>query len=91
MKNLNHLRIEAGYSIADLARMMDVKTEIVCRWLCGSNYPDPAQIDRLAHIFDIAPQSLIASPSKPPRRSDKLRGKISNVGDTLHRKRARSL
>lgn len=96
MKNLNHLRIEAGYSIADLARMLAVDERTACRWLCGREYPGPDEIGQLAAIFSVEPESLIPGPSKQPGRSDKLRVKISSAGgrllhnDGLSRKRART-
>ncbi|MBA2452285.1 MAG: helix-turn-helix transcriptional regulator [Chloroflexia bacterium] len=83
MKNLNHLRIEADYSIADLARMMAVDEQTACRWLCGRAFPNPEEIQRLAAIFSIDPQSLVPDPAKQPGRSDKLRFKFSTAGGRL--------
>ena len=96
MKNLNHLRIEAGYSIAGLARMMAVDEQMACRWLSGRDYPNSDEIERLAAIFSIDPQSLVSGPVKQPGRSDKLRVKLSTTGDRLrqgnglNRKRVRT-
>jgi transcriptional regulator with XRE-family HTH domain len=81
MKNLNHLRIEAGYSIADLARMMAVDERTACRWLCGHDSPNLDEIERLAAIFSIDPQSLVPDPAKHSGRSDKLRVKLSTASD----------
>lgn len=83
MMNLNHLRIEAGYSIADLARMMAVNEQTACRWLCGRDYPNPDEIEQLAAIFSVDPQSLVPGPAKQPGRSDKLRVKLSTAGERL--------
>lgn len=96
MKMLNHLRIEAGYSITELAQMMGVENDVACRWLCGSAYPTPDETERLAAIFEVEPHSLQPLPSKEAGRSDKLRGKISTAGDrirsgeAIHRRRVRS-
>lgn len=96
MMNLNHLRIEAGYSISELARMMAVDDRTACRWLSGRDCPSPDEIVQLAAIFSVDPASLAPSPAKQPGRTDKLRVKMSTAGerfrgnDGLPRRRART-
>ncbi len=94
-KILNHLRIDAGYSIADVARMMHVDEHTACGWLCGRAYPTADERARLAAIFSVDPDLLLPGGDAASRRNDKLRTRIYTAGgrmfhlDQITRRRAR--
>ena len=77
MKNLNHLRIDAGCSIAELARMMHVDERTVCLWLSGHDEPDPDERQRLAAILQVDPETLSEDSIPNRSRRENLRGKFA--------------
>lgn len=82
MKHLNTLRIDAGYSIDDIARLTGVDAVTACQWLCGNACPGHQHLDRLADILGVEVEEIDEPPSEeaPPRRIDRLREKLVAVG-----------
>jgi transcriptional regulator with XRE-family HTH domain len=58
MKHLNALRMEAGYSILDVARLLNVDDVTACRWLSGVAEPDDNQKQQLAELLEVHPADL---------------------------------
>lgn len=75
MRRLNQLRLDAGYSIADVARLMQVDENVVCGWLSGKEVPPPEQRQELARILRVSPDALDDAPAVP--RPVSLRDHIS--------------
>lgn len=82
MRTLNLLRIEAGCSIADLARLMRVDQSTACAWLSGHDDPDPEQRRKLATILHVEPVALEEELAAPDR-AGRLRGRLSTAGSRL--------
>lgn len=80
MKQLNELRLDAGYTIADIARLTGVDEVTACRWLCGNARLDPDQKQRLATVLGVDPWQLDDRPVIGVRRIDRLRGRLGGTG-----------
>lgn len=81
MKCLNQLRLEAGYSITDVCRLMDVDQDTVCRWLSGTSTPNYEQRARLACLLDV--DVLVLGDIKrkvDPTRMTRLRDRLVAAG-----------
>lgn len=95
MKHLNQLRVDAGYSIADLARMMHVDERTACRWLSGRDNPSTDQRGQLARILCVDPETLHDDDAPTHRRGEHLRARLAVAGgrlwgsDHFQRRRAR--
>ena len=78
MKRLNQFRIEAGYSIADIARSTGVDQSTACRWLCGTAYPEAEQREKLAALFGVDAQELDEHDAETARRRiDRFRSRLT--------------
>jgi transcriptional regulator with XRE-family HTH domain len=78
MKHLNALRIDAGYSILDIARLLNVDDVTACRWLSGISVPDDDQKQQLAELLNVSPADLEDDRSiETPGRVARYRQKIS--------------
>lgn len=81
MKRLNQFRIDAGYSIADIASAAGVDESTACRWLSGTAEPDEEQAAKLASIFGIDPHDFDEpEPTETGRRFDRLRSRFAAPG-----------
>ena len=80
MKHLNALRIEAGFSILDIARLLNVDDVTACRWLSGQAVPDDDQKQQLAELLQVPPADLDDdSPDETTGRVARFRRKISTA------------
>ena len=78
MRHLNRLRIEAGYSISDLARITGVDDVTACRWLCGNARPDRQQQEHLAAVLGVTIRALDEPEPEQmsTRKIDRLRDRL---------------
>lgn len=83
MRNLNQLRIDAGYSIAEIARLMQVDEATACDWLCGRVEPTPEQQRQLAFLLRVQPEEL----DGPVRHAGRLRRRMTAMGTRFHQQR----
>jgi transcriptional regulator with XRE-family HTH domain len=80
LKHLNQLRIDAGYSIADIARIANVSEATACRWLSGTGQPDIHQQRILATTFGVDIDELDERESTPQSRPmDRLRHRLTTT------------
>lgn len=78
MKRLNRLRIDAGLTIADVARAAGVDDAVACGWLSGTSWPDDREQSILAALFDVHPDELDEPElDEQPRRIDRIRNRLS--------------
>ena len=77
MRKLNRLRIDAGYSIADIARLMQVQEHIACGWLSGTVEPHPEQRRKLARILHVSPDALMDAPRPERQGGDSLLNRLA--------------
>ncbi len=57
--NLKNLRIQFGYTQAQLAQMLDIKQQSYSRYEKGTGEPNIATLCKLADIFDVSVDALI--------------------------------
>ena len=57
--NLKNLRIQFGYTQAQLAQMLDIKQQSYSRYEKGTGEPNIATLCKLADIFDVSVDTLI--------------------------------
>ena len=73
---LKALRENAGYSQAQLARILNVRQSTVAMWENGTNKPQNAKLEQLATIFNVTTDYLLGrvelEPWHPPASSVKI-------------------
>lgn len=89
MDKLNLLRIEAGWSIADLARRLRVDQSTVCNWLSGQTCPAPHQLRALARLLRVEMHVLDSAGSGAQQRTG-LRGRFVALGSRFRAQDPRS-
>ena len=57
--NLKNLRIEFGYTQAQLAEMLNIKQQSYSRYEKGTGEPNIATLCKLADIFDVSIDTLV--------------------------------
>ncbi len=57
--NLKNLRIQFGYTQAQLAEMLNIKQQSYSRYEKGTGEPNIATLCKLADIFDVSVDTLI--------------------------------
>ncbi len=80
MRRLNQLRLEAGYSISDIALLMRVDEETACQWLSGQELPDSQQQEQLALMFRVQVHDLNGEEPATTNRIDRLRDRLASAG-----------
>ena len=74
---LKALRENAGYSQAQLARILNVRQSTVAMWENGTNKPQNAKLEQLATIFNVTTDYLLGrvelEPWHPPASSVKIK------------------
>lgn len=59
MEKLKELRMAAGYTQLDLAKMLGMDRSSVAKWETGEGMPSPLVLLRLSKIFGVSMETLI--------------------------------
>ena len=62
-KAFGHALIDAGLSLADLARLLEISYERLAKLSAALRPPRKAEIDSIAKALGIAPQTLLRGPN----------------------------
>lgn len=61
---LKALRVNAGFTQAEVAKEMKVSTRTIWQWENGKSYPKPEQINMLCRLYGTSYEQIIFLPSK---------------------------
>lgn len=52
--SLRSLRINAGYSQKEVAKILGISNKTLCNWEKGKTFPDQPMIEKLCSLYDVS-------------------------------------
>lgn len=64
--NFAKARENAGLTVAEAARRLNVSTSAVCQWESGKTFPEARRLAQLADVYGVTVDDLLREPSDDP-------------------------